>query len=238
MESIKCLLCEKEFKTYPSRIKKGLGKFCSKKCWYNFKSLNGNKEICDYCKKEFFRSPAKVRKHKFCSKECQLKSNYRKGKSIEELVGKEKSKTWKNKMSKAKKGKTHEEIFGKEETERRKRIIKEKVHPKQIGKKRHDVVERWKRLRLPYNYDVTSKELQKLRKHGQYKTWQKKVLERDNYTCIKCQSKKDVEADHIIPICKNRHLMLDLNNGQTLCKKCHKIKTKEDIYGNNKKLGK
>ncbi len=29
-----CLICGKEFSTYPSRIKKGRGKFCSKPCFY------------------------------------------------------------------------------------------------------------------------------------------------------------------------------------------------------------
>ena len=29
---LKCLKCLKEFKTYPSKIKLGRGKYCSKKC--------------------------------------------------------------------------------------------------------------------------------------------------------------------------------------------------------------
>lgn len=29
-----CLVCSKEFKTYPSRVKKYRGKFCSHKCYY------------------------------------------------------------------------------------------------------------------------------------------------------------------------------------------------------------
>jgi len=70
-----------------------------------------------------------------------------------------------------------------------------------------------------------------------------KCFERDNYTCVKCglQPKhtkdswrkegtiKDGElvADHIIPIALGGE-QWDINNLQTLCIKCNKIKTKED----------
>jgi 5-methylcytosine-specific restriction endonuclease McrA len=33
MTKIKCTSCQKEFNTYPSRIKAGKGKFCSKDCY-------------------------------------------------------------------------------------------------------------------------------------------------------------------------------------------------------------
>ena len=64
-----------------------------------------------------------------------------------------------------------------------------------------------------------------------YKQWRKAVFERDNYTCQKCGDKKggNLEADHIKP----RHLYPELafvvSNGQTLCVRCHKIKTKKDL---------
>lgn len=60
-----------------------------------------------------------------------------------------------------------------------------------------------------------------------------KVLKRDNYTCVKCgfQDRKtycpNVIADHIIPIALGGDEW-DINNIQTLCEKCNKIKTKED----------
>lgn len=221
-----CKNCEKIFKAYPSRIKTK-GTFCCKRCWYDYKSKNGNKEKCHYCKKDFFKNPCNTgRGRDFCSVVCKAK--FRKGKSLSEFVGKEKSQIWINRLSKAKKGKTHEEIFGKEEALRRKRIIKEKVHPLITGRPRLDVMERWKKARTPYDYNISSKELQKLRKHGQYKTWRKKVLLRDK-VCVICQVEKNLEVDHIIPIFENRFLMLDLDNGQVLCRQCHRKKTSKEL---------
>ena len=65
----KCLVCDKEFKTKPSRVKKGYGKFCSRRCWFSSK----RKFIkCSYCNKSF--SVALSRKRKFCSHGCYSKS--------------------------------------------------------------------------------------------------------------------------------------------------------------------
>lgn len=53
-------------------------------------------------------------------------------------------------------------------------------------------------------------------------------LKRDKYMCVKCRSEEDLEVDHILPIALDG-AYLDLNNLQTLCYTCHKIKTKKDI---------
>lgn len=57
-----------------------------------------------------------------------------------------------------------------------------------------------------------------------------KALKRDNYACVKCGRKKDTSeliGDHIIPIALGGDEW-DLNNIQTLCIKCNKIKTAQD----------
>jgi len=67
----------------------------------------------------------------------------------------------------------------------------------------------------------------------QIKTWRmirKKVFERDNYTCRYCGRQYPVSelvGDHIIPIAAGGS-EFDLDNVQTLCVCCHKIKTKND----------
>ena len=51
--------------------------------------------------------------------------------------------------------------------------------------------------------------------------WRRAVFERDNWTCQKCGSKKDLNAHHIKSYAKFPKLRYRLNNGITLCKKCH-----------------
>jgi hypothetical protein len=74
-----------------------------------------------------------------------------------------------------------------------------------------------------------------IRKSDEYKKWRESVFQRDNYTCVKCNDKSGngktvvLNADHIKPFALYSELRTDINNGQTLCVKCHKIKTKEDL---------
>lgn len=70
-----------------------------------------------------------------------------------------------------------------------------------------------------------------------------KALRRDNFTCLRCGTRHayhskhynydfaedgKLEGDHIIPVCIGGDCF-DLDNIQTLCIDCHKIKTKEDM---------
>jgi len=50
--------------------------------------------------------------------------------------------------------------------------------------------------------------------------WRKLVLERDNYICQICSEKCSI-ADHIISRTRNPSLVLETDNGRTLCRKCH-----------------
>lgn len=72
--------------------------------------------------------------------------------------------------------------------------------------------------------------------------WKEKAFERDKYSCVKCGEKptqktyegeiipdtSKLVADHIIPIALGGE-EYDLDNVQTLCIKCNKIKTKKDL---------
>jgi hypothetical protein len=54
--------------------------------------------------------------------------------------------------------------------------------------------------------------------------WRLKVFERDSYTCQLCNLKGVyLEAHHIKSWIKHPKLRHVLSNGQTLCKKCHKL---------------
>lgn len=73
----------------------------------------------------------------------------------------------------------------------------------------------------------------KIRKSSEYKDWRKKILERDNYSCVNCGSREMLEIDHIKPLALFPSLALDLNNGRVLCHSCHK---KTDTYGSLSKF--
>lgn len=70
---------------------------------------------------------------------------------------------------------------------------------------------------------------------SKYKEWRTSVFERDNYTCQICgKIGCKLEAHHIIPVSNflnegisykdamNIEEIFDINNGQTLCKECHR----------------
>lgn len=61
----------------------------------------------------------------------------------------------------------------------------------------------------------------------EYKAWRKAVYTRDNYTCQQCGERGGkLNADHIIPWWRDEQRRLDVSNGQTLCEKCHREKTR------------
>lgn len=61
------------------------------------------------------------------------------------------------------------------------------------------------------------------RKSADYAEWRKSVFARDNYTCRLCgQIGGKLNAHHIKPYAKYESLRLDVENGITLCEKCHK----------------
>lgn len=68
----------------------------------------------------------------------------------------------------------------------------------------------------------------------QMKQWRISVFERDNYTCQICNKKGGIiNAHHIKKFSDFLELRLDVSNGITLCKDCHKKihSTKKNNYG-------
>ena len=63
----------------------------------------------------------------------------------------------------------------------------------------------------------------------EYEEWRKFCMERDLYTCQDCgQVGGMLHVDHIKPFALYSELRLDINNGRTLCIKCHRKKTIQD----------
>jgi hypothetical protein len=82
-EKIKCTCryCGKQFEIVPSRIKKGRGKFCSKKCRNDWDKSRRIKRICKYCGKSFELTPHKIHNElgKYCSRACADKGKVKFG---------------------------------------------------------------------------------------------------------------------------------------------------------------
>ena len=81
------------------------------------------------------------------------------------------------------------------------------------------------------NYRGGIADINNLIRHSiEYKLWREEVFIRDDYTCWKCNQRgKRIHAHHIVGFSTYPEGRFDINNGATLCIKCHNDYHK--IYG-------
>lgn len=178
-------------------------------------------KICLYCNKEYRTRKSQLKRTKFCCKDCKIR--YFKGKH---LSPKSEFKKGLIPWNKGKKNPYTPEVITKM------RIAK-------LGKKlgKMSVLHRIKHSlgalsgeKSPAWRGGVTKENEKQRKSLKYQLWRSDIFERDNYTCVACGIRGGIlNADHIQSYAIFPDLRFDINNGQTLCIRCHNIKTKEDM---------
>lgn len=72
-----------------------------------------------------------------------------------------------------------------------------------------------------YNKDLTELEREYGRYHKENREFIRICLNRDEYKCTICNSKEELQVHHLEAYSKYKNLRYDINNGITLCKKCH-----------------
>lgn len=85
------------------------------------------------------------------------------------------------------------------------------------------------------NSDLTEEDRRNSRDNMEIKQWKRKVYEKDNFTCQCCkdQKSKPLNAHHKNSWNWDKENRFNVNNGITLCEKCHKKFHSIYGYGNN-----
>jgi len=83
-----------------------------------------------------------------------------------------------------------------------------------------------KKCRIEFSDNRKTSEARKIRSSFEYNLWRSAIFTRDSFTCQECGNKGYLIAHHIKPFSLFPKLRLDINNGITLCKKCHSTKHK------------
>lgn len=86
-----------------------------------------------------------------------------------------------------------------------------------------------------WNPDLTDEERIRGRSYPEYNEWRLSVFESDGFTCRCCHDSTsgNLQAHHIYNYSEHNDLKLDVINGITLCRACHKRYHDEYGYTNN-----
>ena len=212
--TIICETCGKEHKTaYPN------SRYCSPKC----KPQSVRKRVkvkCFICGKEKEVTPSHkyMYKHFYCSEEC-------KNKGYSKLYSGENSKRYSRVKIKCC-------VCGKEFTVNKYEFENNKVNYCSNQCRNKDFIKRFSGENNP-NYDKSKSEYDREvnRNIIGYNNWRREVFKRDNFTCQCCGDKKggNLRSHHIFNYMENKEKRIDVENGITLCDKCHKLF--HDTYG-------
>lgn len=212
-----CIKCGKEFSTMYKN-----SKYCCQSCKPQ-SAKNRIKVACAICGKEKEVTPYRIKheQHFYCSDECKNK-----GYSL--FHSGENSKLYSSVKVKCD---NCGEIFSKVKSQYEKSNYNYCCKKCQSEGFKTQLV---KENNPNWNSEKTDPERTADRKYLEYNLWRTKVYEKNNYTCQRCKSSRSgtLNAHHILNYTEHIDARLDVNNGITLCKHCHKKFHK--IYGYTK----
>jgi len=206
---IKCKICGGEFSARPSMVKKGLSKYCSKKC-YGISKQNRISVKCGTCKKNFNVEVGMIKKGygKYCSMKCRGLSQRGKPSG---MTGKKQSEYQKKIIGEIAKGNQHA-----------------KGNPANSGSfKKGDKA--WNKG-IPFSKEVRQKmsdNKQNEKNHGWKGDKAKKATIHDwvrtrkgragSYKCEICKEKQAIDWSN-----KDHKYKRNLDDYQAICRKCHR----------------
>ena len=164
----------------------------------------GENRVCPICKSTFYVYPSLIKERIYCSRTCHIAGLKQKLNPIyynrQFRKGEYKICGFCKQPYYCQKYRLEKSLF----------CSRRCLGKARIGKKAGN----WKNGITPKNLLIRTSE--------KYDIWRKKVFERDNYTCQKCEQKGGtLHAHHIKPFAKFPKLRFVVSNGITLCKKCH-----------------
>lgn len=148
---------------------------------------------CLKCSSEYKTKPSHAKRSKYCSYKCYWKS----------ILGTKQSKKTIEKRSKALSGENNP-FYGKKHSQEMKKYLS--------SVKQGVSIEEWTGFKSDSNY---------LERRLFRASLQKKVFERDNYTCQLCSSKGNLQVDHIQSWSEYVEQRFNIDNCRTLCANCH-----------------
>lgn len=91
---------------------------------------------------------------------------------------------------------------------------------------------RWQGVAVEDWKGFTSSQSELLASSQEYKDWRKSVFARDRFCCVECGKKRvELHAHHIFRKSAYPQLTFEIDNGVTLCEKCHnKVHGKEELF--------
>lgn len=181
---------------------------------------------CDTCSTIFEKYESKLGKNNFCCRECYLKFH---SKNVPICTCEVCKKTFKGDKYNSNKYCSREcyniahQIKNKERTCPKcgKKFIAKASDDKYCSWECYNTDRHMPKGEDHWNWQGGISKQNDKRDSNDYKQWRLNVYKRDNYKCTKCGSKEKLNAHHILSWSSHPDKRYNVDNGITLCEKCH-----------------